>query len=130
MTNLRRNEGLRTRSGAAAKLVELSAVAFAGAGLRSWGEVHEGLAFFLYFFSRFAAGFGFLVERLRDGGRAAEVAEGEDVDFKFAAFRADLQAVADVDVAAGFDGLMVARDAAEFTGTGGLGAGLVEARGP
>ena len=117
-------------SGAAAELVEPAAVAFGGAGLRGWGEVHKGFAFFGYFLSCFATGFGFLVEGLRDGGWAAEIAEGENVDFEIAAFSADLQAVSDVDFAAGFHSLMGRLDAVEFAGAGGLGAGLEEARGP
>ena len=121
---------MRMRSGAAAKLVDFAAVAFGGAGMRGWGEVHEGFAFFGYFFSCFAAGFGFLIERLRNGGWATQVAEGENVDIEFAAFGADLQAVSDVDVAAGFDRLVGALDPVEFAGAGGLGACLEEARGP
>lgn len=115
---------------AAAKLIDFAAVAFRGAGLRGWGEVHKRLAFLGCFLAGVAAGFGFLVERLGDGSGAADVAEPEDVDFEFATFGANLQAIADVDVTAGLDGLVIRLDAVEFAGASGLGAGLEEARGP
>lgn len=121
---------VRIRSGASAKLVQLAAVALGRAGLGRGREVEEGLALLGKFFSRFAAGFRFLVEGLREGSGSAGIAEGEDVDFELAAFGANLQAVADVDVAAGLDGLAGTLNAVEFAGAGGLGAGLEEARGP
>jgi len=92
--------------------------------------VHEGSAFLGGLATGFTAGVGFAVKRLRDGGGPAEVTEGEDVDFELAAFGTDLEAIAEVDVAAGFDWLMVALDAAEFAGAGSLGAGFEEARRP
>jgi len=118
---------ITARSSASAELAESAAVALGGASCGGGGEVHEGLAFFGGLATGFAAGVGFLVERLGDGGGAAEVAEGEDVDFELAAFGADLEAIADADVAAGFDRLVVGLDAVEFAGAGGLGAGFEEA---
>jgi len=98
--------------------------------LRGWSEVHECPAFLGHFLARFVAGFGLLVERLRDRRGPAEVAESEDVNLEFSAFGTDLQAVSNVDVAAGFDRLVGALNSVEFAGVGGLGAGLEEARGP
>jgi hypothetical protein len=121
---------ITARSSASAELVESAAVALGGTGGGGGGEVHHGLAFLGGLAASFTAGVGFLVERLRDGGGSAEVTEGEDVDFELAAFGTDLEAIAEVDVAAGFDWLMVALDAAEFAGAGGLGAGFEEARRP
>ena len=118
---------ITARSSASAELAESAAVALGGASCGGWGEVHEGSAFLGGLATGFTAGVGFAVKSLRDGGGATQVAEGEDVDFELAAFGADLEAIADVDVAAGFDRLVVGLDAVEFAGAGGLGAGFEEA---
>src|SRR5580700_3373233 len=121
---------ITARSSASAELVEFAAVAFGRAGCGGGSEMHHGFSFLGGLAASFTAGVGFAVERLRDGGGSAEVAEGEDVDFELAAFGADLEAIADVNVAAGFDRLVVGLDAVEFAGAGGLGAGFEEARRP
>jgi len=72
----------------------------------------------------------FGVECLSNRGGAAEVAESEDLDFKFAAFRFNAEHDAGDDVARGFDVLAVVLDAAEVAGFGGERARFVEAGGP
>jgi hypothetical protein len=111
--------------------VDEAAVAFVGAfGGCSVGHGAEEFALFGGFAARFFAGFGFAVEGLGDGGGAALLAEGEDLDLEVAAFVFDAEHVADADFASGFDRLLVRENALQFAGFGGLLAGLEEARGP
>ena len=65
-----------------------------------------------------------------DGGGPALLAERENLDVEFAAFRFNVEHVADADLASGLGGLVVRGDAVEFAGLGGLLAGLEEAGGP
>jgi hypothetical protein len=111
--------------------VDEAAVAFVGAfGGCSVGHGAEKFALFGCFAATFLTGFGFAVEGLGEGGRAALLAEGEDLDFEVAAFGFDAEHVADADFAGGFDRLLVGEDALQLAGFGGLLAGLEEAGGP
>ena len=73
-------------------------------GLRSGQRrvLLHGFAFFGQLQPRFAAGFGFAIERLRNRGRAAHLAQLQNLDLKDAALVLDLQHVAGVDLARGF----------------------------
>jgi len=72
----------------------------------------------------------FLYIGLGDGGGAALLAEGEDLDVELAAFVFDVEHVADADLAGGLGGVDVRGDAVQLAGFGGLLAGLEEAGGP
>ena len=80
--------------------------------------------------AEFAARVGFAVERLGDGGRAANLAEGEDLDFEVASIVGNAEHVADADFPCGLAGLAVGENAAEIAGAGGECARLKEARDP
>jgi hypothetical protein len=113
--------------------VDEAAVAFGGAfagGGCGPGHGAEEFSFFGCFAAGLFAGFGFAVEGLCDGGGASLLAEGEDLDFKFAAFVFDVEHVAEADLAGGFGGLTVRSDAVHVAGLGGLLAGLEEAGSP
>ncbi len=66
--------------------------------------------------AQLAAGVGLPVERLGDGGGAAQLAEREHVDLEVAAVVLHTQSVAGVNLAGGLGGLAVGCDSAEFTG--------------
>ena len=110
--------------------MDQAAVALGGTAGGSGGEVEAGSALLGEFLARCAAGFGFGVELLGDGGGSAQIAERDDVDFEVAALGADGEAIADADLAGGTRGLMIGLDAAQFAGVRSKGAGLEEARGP
>jgi hypothetical protein len=105
-------------------------VALGGAACGDGRELLHGLSLGGQLEARFLAGFGFGVESLGDGGGAAHLAEGEDLDVEFAAFIADVEHVSDADFAGGLGLDFVGVDAAEVARFGGEGAGLEEARGP
>ena len=90
----------------------------------------HGFAFFCSAETRFAAGFGLAVEGLRDGCRAADVANAQDIDLKTAGIVFDQQAVAGVDIACGFGAEAIRFNPAYIAGARGHGAGFEEARGP
>jgi hypothetical protein len=120
-------------SAVAAEAVDEAAVAFVGALAGSGcgpGHGAEEFAFFGCFAAGFFALFGFAIEGLRDGGGASLLAEGDDLDVKFAAFVFDVEHVANVDLAGGLGGVVVREDAVQVAGFGGLFAGLEEAGGP
>ena len=119
-------------SAVAAEAVDEAAISFVGAlgGRGGPGDGAEELALLRGFAPSFFAGFGFSVEGLGDGGGAALLAEGEDLDVKLAAFVFDVEHVADVDLAGGLGGVVVGGDAVQVAGFGGLLAGLEEAGGP
>ena len=101
---------------AAAELDDVAAVAFRRAVGGDRSELLHGLALGGELEARFFAGFGFSVEGLGDGGGAAHLAEGENLDVEFAALIADVEHVVDADVA-GWLGLdFVGVDAAEIAG--------------
>jgi len=117
----------------AAEAVDEAAVAFVRALVGSGcgpGHGAEKFALFGGFAAGFFAFFGFAVEGLGDGGGAALLAEGEDLDVELAAFVFDVEHVADVDLAGGLGGGVVGGDAVQVAGFGGLLAGLEEAGGP
>ena len=108
-----------------------AAVAFGGAfGWRSVSDGAKEFALFGGFAAGFLALFGLAVEGLGDGGGTALLAEGEDLDCKFAAFVFDVEHVADVDLAGWLGGVGVRENAVHVAGFGGLLAGLEEAGGP
>lgn len=115
---------------AAAELVDLAAIAFGGSAGGRRGEVHHRFPFFGDFAALLAAGFGFEVKRLRDGGWATDVAELKDMDFELGTLRLDVKHIADVNFAGRFGGLAVALDASEFAGASGERARFEETRGP
>jgi len=111
--------------------VDEATVALGGAfGWRGPGHGAEEFALFGGLAAEFFALFGFAVESLGDGGRAALLAEGEYFDVELAAFVFDVEHVADADLACGLGGLIVREDALQLAGFGGLLAGLEEAGGP
>jgi hypothetical protein len=133
---IRVGQGNAPRSGfsaVAAEAVDEAAVALRGAFARGGcgpGHGAEEFAFLGGLAAEFFALFGLAVEGLGDGGGAALLAEGEDLDVEFAAFVFDVEHVADVDLAGGLGGLAVREDAVELAGFGGLLAGLEEAGSP
>ena len=107
-----------------------AAVALGGASGWREGQGAEESALFDCLAAELFAGFGFAVEGLGDGGRAALLAELEDFDLELAGFIFDVERVADADLAGGLGGLVVGGDAVELAGLGGLLAGFEEAGGP
>jgi hypothetical protein len=107
-----------------------AAIAFGGARGGSGLEEESGLTLFGEEGAGGAAFLGLAVERLRDGGGAADFAEGEDVDFVKAAFGLDGEPIADADLARGTQRLTFRLDAIQVAGLRGEGAGFEEARGP
>ena len=99
-------------------------------GRCSPGDGAEEFALFGGLAAGLFALFGLAVEGLGDGGGAALLAEGEDLDVELAAFVFDVEHVADADFAGRLGGLVVRGDAVEVAGLGGLLAGLEEAGGP
>lgn len=118
------------RLGASAELDDVAAVAFGGAASREDFEVAGGAAFSGDFFAQGAAGLGFAVKSLGEGGGAASFTEGEDFNVEVAAVVGDVKLVANVDFAGGLGGLAVGLDASQIAGAGCEGAGLEEAGGP
>jgi hypothetical protein len=115
----------------AAEAVDEAAVTLGGAfGWGSEVEWAKELSLFGGLATRFFALFGFAVEGLGDGGRAALLAEGEDLDVELAGFIFDVEHVADADFAGGLGGDVVRGDAVHVAGFGGLLAGFEEAGGP
>ena len=108
-----------------------TAVAFGWAfGWRAVSHGAEELAFFGSFSASLFALLSFAVEGLGDGGGAALLAEGEDLDVELAAFVFDVQQIADADLTSRLGRLAVREDALELAGFGGLLASLEEAGGP
>ena len=108
-----------------------TAVAFGWAfGWRVVSHGAEELAFFCSSSASLFAFVGFAVEGLGDGGRAALLAEGEDLDVELAAFVFDVQQIADANLTRRLGGLAVREDPLELAGFGGLLASLEEASGP
>jgi hypothetical protein len=120
----------RNFSAAAAELDDVAAVAFGGAAGGEHFEFAHGFAFGGDFLSEFAAGVGFSIKGLGDGGGAAKVAEEKNFDFEVAAVVGNAKHVSDVDFSGGFGGLVVGLNAAEFAGSSGERAGLKEAGRP
>ena len=115
----------------AAEAVDKASVAFGRAfGWRGEVERAEEFAFFGGLAASLFAGLGLAVEGLGDGGGAALLAEGEDLDVKLAAFVFNVEHVADADLAGWLGRLIVGEDAIELAGLGGLLAGFEEAGGP
>ena len=108
-----------------------TAVAFGWAfGWRVVSHGAEELSFFGSFSASLFAFFSFAIEGLGDGGGAALLAEGEDLDVELAAFVFDVQQITDADLTSRLGGLAVGEDALELAGFGGLLASLEEASGP
>lgn len=99
-------------SGAAAELDDVAAVAFGGASGGENFELAGGFAFGGDFFAQSAAGIGFSVESLRDGSRAAYVAEEKNFYFEIATIVGDAEHVSDTDFAGGFGGLVIGLNSA------------------
>lgn len=117
-------------SSSAAELDDLAAVAFGGATFRGRAEIAQGFAFFGELQPGFMAGGGFKVESLGHRGGAADGAEKQDFHFKFVRFSANVQEIADADLAGGLGGLLVALDPAQVAGARGDGARLEKAGSP
>ena len=98
--------------------------------LRQRRKLLHGFALFSEFETRFAAGFSLAVERLRDGGGAAHLAEYQNFNLEQPAFIFNLQHVAGVDIACGLGAYAAGENAANVAGLAVQGAGLEEARGP
>ena len=96
----------------------MAAVAFGRASGGQLFKLLEGFALGGDFLAEFAAGFGFAVESLRDGGWAADFTEQQDFDLEVAAVVGDAQHVSYANFACGLGGLCVGLNAAEFTGAG------------
>ena len=103
----------------AAEAVEPAAVAFGGLDLAKCFEMWRGTALFRQLAAEFLARVGFLVERLRSGGGAADLAQNKNLDLIFGGLGLHLQQVAGVELAGGFSGITIALDAPELTGMGG-----------
>src|SRR6185369_10593948 len=78
-----------------AKPDNLSAVPLRRAPWRQLFELHHRLAFRRNLQAQLAARVGFAIERLRDGRRAARLAQVQDFHFEFTAVVGDPQHVAD-----------------------------------
>ena len=90
----------------------MAAIAFGRASGGQLFELLEGFALVGNFLAEFAAGFGFAVESLRDGGWAADFAEQQDFDLEVAAVVGDAQHVSHANVARGLGRLAVGVNAA------------------
>lgn len=119
-----------TRSVATTKTNDAAAIAFGGATRRSRNEVQSGPALFCKFPARFAAGFGFAIELLRNGRGSADVAQAQDFHFEVSAVVFNREKIPDPDFAGGAEGLMIGFDAPQFTRFPGECARFEEARGP
>src|ERR1051326_560057 len=100
-------KGLSTgKSGPAPEAVDSAPVAFRRP---SFARVEKRLGFALrgQFEAAFAAVFSLLIERLRDGGGSADVAEGQHLDLKIPARVLHLEYVADMHFAGGLGGLSI-----------------------
>jgi len=64
------------------KLNDAPAIALCGFALRERHELRHRLAFLSESNASFTAGFGLAIERLGDGRRAADFADGENIDLK------------------------------------------------
>ena len=82
------------------------------------------------FKAELTAGIGFTVERLSNGGGAADVAKGKDFNLEIAAVVGDAKHVTDADFAGRLGGLAVRLNAAEFAGARGKRASLEEPGSP
>jgi len=114
----------------AAQTVDFTAVALGGFALARGFEARHGFALFGHFEAQLAAGLGLAVQRLRDGGWAADFAQAQNFDLEIAAGVFHLQQVADADLAGELGGLAVGGDAAEVAGAGSQRTSLEESRGP
>ena len=90
----------------------------------------KGLALLGEMEARLAAQVGFAVESLRYGGRAADDADGENLDFKNSALVFNAQLISGANFARGLGAQAVGLNAADVAGSRGQGARLKEARGP
>ncbi len=115
----------------AAEAVNEAAIAF-GRALGGCAEIERSEKFALL--GGQAAGlfalFGLAVEGLRDGCRAALLAEGENLQVELAGLVSDVEFVADADLAGRLGGSGVREDAVHVAGFRGQLAGLEEAGGP
>jgi len=80
--------------------------------------------------AQLAARLGLAVEGLRHRRRAAQLAEGENLDLEITALVLHVQQVADADIAGSFGRLPIGGNLAQFTGVSGAGAGFEESGGP
>ena len=102
----------RERLCSSAELDDVAAVAFGRASGGQLFKLLEGFALGGDFLAEFAAGFGFAVESLRDGGWAADFTEQQDFDLEIAAVVGDAQHVSYANFARGLGGLAVGVNAA------------------
>jgi hypothetical protein len=93
-------------------------------------EVHHRFPFGGDSGARFPAGISFLIQSLRDRRGPADIAQLKHFDFKIAAFRPDLQHVANVNIPPGFDRLAFALNPSQITRVCGNAARLEEPRRP
>lgn len=105
------------------------ALCWAGRGVVV-GEWAEEFALFGGFPAELDALGGLAVEGLGDSGGGALLAQAEDFDREVAGLVADLQHVAEPDLAGGLAACLVGRDTTHVAGLGGLFASLEEAGGP
>jgi hypothetical protein len=80
--------------------------------------------------AKLAAGFGFEVQRLGNGGGTAHLAELQDLDIEVAGVVGDVELVTQADFASGLNALPGGLDAAKLARLGGERARLEEARRP
>jgi hypothetical protein len=116
-----------------AEAMDLAAVALAGFAAEGFGlrvELALGLPFGGESKANSSAFVGLGIEGLGDGGGTSILFEGQYVDIEFTGLVTDVEEVAELEVARGFGGLAVARDAAGVAGVRGEGAGFEEACGP
>ena len=92
--------------------------------------MHHGFALFRGFAAGFAASFSFLVEGLRDGSGAANVAELKDLYLELPTFGFNLHHVAYMDLTRRFGRLLMDLDTSKIAGASRHGARFEEARGP
>ncbi len=93
-------------------------------------KLGHGLSLFCQLLPKLPAGFRFAVKRLRDGRRAAYLAQLQDFHLKLAAVISDLQQVTHAHFTGWFGLLSIGTDAAQLTGPRGERARLEEAGGP
>lgn len=112
------------------KADDAAAVALGGAASGSGRKVQSRPALFRKSLARFAAGFGFPIELLRNRRRPASVAERKNLDVEVPALIPDGESIADPHFAGRAGRLMIGYDPAQLTRFRGERARLEEARGP
>jgi len=110
--------------------VDLAAVALGGAAFVLEVNVLRSLALLGEFEALCAAGLGFKVQGLRNGGGATHLTEQEDFDLILASLVANDEFVANTHIAGGLGRVRVRGDTVEFAGLRRQRAGFEEASGP